>query len=90
MRYELYNHLASSAVHAFRMLQEVVDDPTVQKLGSSAGTEGAHPNLNGCVDSPEASTMILMAVGSVGIYFGSVFFARMARKRQTGTLTTGL
>ena len=86
MRYELYNHLASSALHAFRLLQEVVDDPNVHKLTGSQGSATAHPNLNGCVDSPEASTIILMLVGTIGIYAGSVFFARMARRREASGL----
>ncbi len=84
MRYELYHHLASSALHALRMLQEVADDPNVHKLAGPHGSGGgASPNLDGCVDSPEASTMILMLVGTVGIYFGSMFFARMARRWQS-------
>ena len=85
MRYELYQHLASSALHGLRMLQEVADDPNVQKVtGSHANGGGSSPNLTGCTDSPEASTIILMLVGTVGIYFGSMFFARMARRWQTG------
>ena len=84
MRYDLYHHLASSAMHGLRMLQTVADDPGVQKLGGPhANGGGSTPNLTGCVDSPEASTIILMLVGTVGIYFGSMFFARMARKWQT-------
>jgi XrtJ-associated TM-motif-TM protein len=81
MRYELYNHLAASAVHALRMLQEVADDPNVHKAITS-GPSDVHPNLNGCVDSPEASTMVLMLVGTIGIYFGSMFFTRMSRRRE--------
>ena len=90
MRYELYNHLASSALHALRLLQEVADDPNVHKAISSPGPAAVHPNLNGCVDSPEASTMILMLVGTIGIYCGSVFFTRMSRKRQAKVLTANL
>ena len=86
MRYELYNQLASSALHAFRMLQEVVDDPNVHNIAAPQGQGTVHPNLNGCVDSPEASTIILMLVGTLGIYAGSVFFARMARKREARSL----
>ena len=83
MRYELYHHLASSALHGLRMLQEVADDPNVQKVaGPHANGGGSAPSLNGCVDSPEASTIILMLVGTAGIYFGSLFFARVARKWQ--------
>ena len=89
MRYELYNHLASSALHALRMLQEVADDPNVnQTTGVHAAT--VHPNLNGCVDSPEASTMILMLVGTIGIYCGSVFFSRMTRRREARNLVAGM
>ena len=90
MRYELYNHLASSAVHALRMLQEVADDPNVHNLTASQNPGTSHPNLNGCVDSPEASTVILMLVGTLGIYAGSIFFARMARKRESRSLAANL
>ena len=83
MRYELYHHLASSAMHGLRMLQEVADDPNVQKVAGPHGGGGSTPNLGGCVDSPEASTMILMLVGTVGIYIGSMFSARIARRWQT-------
>ena len=89
MRYELYNHLAASAVHALRMLQEVADDPNVHKAITSSPAD-VHPNLGGCVDSPEASTMILMLVGTVGIYFGSMFFTRMARRRDARSLAANL
>ena len=34
--------------------------------------------------------MILMLVGTVGIYFGSVFFARMARRREARSLAANL
>ena len=87
MRYEIYNYLASSALHALRLLQEVADAPNVHKAISSPGPASVHPNLNGCVDSPEASTMILMVVGTIGIYCGSILFARMARKRQAHVLS---
>ena len=87
MRYDLYHHLASSAMHGLRMLQEVADDPNVQKVaGPHANAGSSTPNLGGCVDSPEASTIILMLVGTVGIYVGSMFFARMARKWQAAEL----
>ena len=88
MRYELYNHLASSAMHALRMLQEVADDPNVHRAAIAPAPAASHPNVLGCVDSPEASTMILMLVGTIGIYCGSVFFSRMARKRQAGVSMT--
>ena len=85
MRYDLYNHLASSAL---RLLQEVADDPNVHQ--AAAPQANVHPNLNGCVDSPEASTMILMLVGTIGIYCGSVFFSRMMRRRESRNLAAGI
>ena len=55
-----------------------------KKTLTPGGAAGVHPNLDGCVDSPEASTMILMVVGTLGVYLGSAFFARLARKWQAG------
>ncbi len=83
MRYEMCNHIASSAMNAFRMMQEVVDAPNLHQVAKAHAAAGKiSPNLNGCVDSPEAATMVLMLVGTVGIYFGSALFLKLARKRN--------
>ena len=85
MRHELSNHLASSAINVFRMLQTVVDDADLQKAHQHALQSQAHPNFGGCVDSPEASTIILMLVGSLGIYYGSQLFLKLARRRHAAS-----
>ena len=80
MRYELITQVASSVMHVVRLLQEVVDAPDMQKAGAQPAS--VHPALGGCVDSPEAATVILMLVGSLGIYYGTSLYLKLARRRQ--------
>ena len=85
MRLELAQHLTSTCLAAFRMLQDVVDPKDLPAAPAHAA--GVTPKLVGCVVSPEADTMVLMLVGLVGIYFGSSLYLRRMRRKD---FTAGL
>ena len=85
MRLEIYNHLSSSALTILKKLQEVVEDPSLKQTQTTHAA-GVHPNLGGCVDSPEASTLILMLVGTIGIYYGSALFLKLRRRKTVAAV----
>jgi XrtJ-associated TM-motif-TM protein len=69
--------------HAFTTLLQAV--PAPHQIGSAPDGSGAHPNLGGCVNSPEAATDILMAFGAAGLFYGSALARRFSwRKRKDG------
>jgi XrtJ-associated TM-motif-TM protein len=63
--------------HAIALLQAV---PKPHPIGSP--DPSAHPDLGGCVDSPEAATNVLMAFGAAGLYYGTALARRFSRRKQ--------
>jgi XrtJ-associated TM-motif-TM protein len=43
-----------------------------------------HAQFDGCEDSPEAPTDILMLVGSIGMFYGSSVVMKMFRRGRKG------
>jgi XrtJ-associated TM-motif-TM protein len=66
--------------HAVTSILQAVSTP--HPLGSGPTDSAAHPNLGGCVDSPEAATDILMAFGAAGLFYGSSLARRFSRRNR--------
>ncbi len=66
--------------HAMTVVLQAVAQP--HPIGSAPQDSGAHPNLGGCVNSPEAATDILMAFGAAGLYYGTALARRFSRRKR--------
>ena len=43
-----------------------------------------HAQINGCDDSPEAPSLVLAAVGCLGMFYGSSLLLKRIRSRSIG------
>jgi XrtJ-associated TM-motif-TM protein len=66
--------------HTITAVLQAVAQP--RPIGYSPDGSGAHPNLGGCVNSPEAATDILMAFGAAGLYYGSALARKFTRRKR--------
>lgn len=69
--------------HAFTTILHVAAAP--HPLNSAPPDPGAHPNLGGCVNSPEAATDVLMAFGAAGLFYGSNLARKFTRRKLKHT-----
>ncbi len=69
--------------HAFTTILQAAAGP--HPLSSAPSTPGPHSNLNGCVNSPEAATDILMAFGAAGLFYGSNLARKFSRRKRQET-----
>ena len=66
--------------HAVTTLLQAVSTPHPLVTGPSEAS--AHPDLQGCVNSPEAATDLLMAFGAAGLFYGSSLARRFSRRKR--------
>ena len=73
MTHELLHHAVTALLQA-----------TPHAIGSTPPP--VQPSLGGCVDSPEAATNILMAVGAAGLFYGTTLARKFTRRTATKSL----
>lgn len=66
--------------HAVTTILQAISTPHPLVKGST--DSGIQTNLQGCVNSPEAATDILMAFGAAGLFYGSSLARRFTFRKR--------